>query len=93
MCESIKGSGETAHLHRIVSAFAARICDTRDDPKVLIVSRDIFERHTMHHSNEQALTFIMMLVFSRCIVSFNNYSTLYMVHSIPLACFHVIELQ
>ena len=37
----------------------------------------------MHHSNEQALTVIMMLVFSRCTVAFNNYSTLYMVHSIP----------
>ena len=46
----------------------------------------------MHHSNEQALTVIMMLVFSRCTVAFNNYSTLYMVHSIPLACFHVIEI-
>ena len=41
----------------------------------------------MHHSKELAFTFIMMLVFSRCTVSFNNYSTLYMAHSIPLACF------
>ena len=62
------------------------------DRYLLALSRDIFERHTMHHSNEQALTFIMMLVFSRCTVSFNNYSTIYMVHSIPLVCFHVIEL-
>ena len=46
----------------------------------------------MHRSNEQALTVIMMLVFSRCSVAFNNYSTLYMVHFIPLACFLVIEL-
>ena len=46
----------------------------------------------MHHSNEHDLTFIMMLVLSRCTVSFNNYSTLYMVHSTPLACSHVIEL-
>ena len=46
----------------------------------------------MHHLNEQVLTFIMMLVFSRCTVSVNNYSTIYMVHSIPLAYFHVIEL-
>ena len=46
----------------------------------------------MQHLNEQALTFIMMLVFSRCTVSLNNYSTIYMVRSIPLACFHVIEL-
>ena len=42
----------------------------------------------MHHLNEQALTFIIMLVVSRCTVSLNNYSTMYMymVHSIPLAC-------
>ena len=46
----------------------------------------------MHHLNEQALAFIMMLVVSRCTVSLNNYSTIYMVHSIPLACFHVKEL-
>ena len=46
----------------------------------------------MHHSNELAFTFIMMLEFSRCTVSFNNYRTLYMTHSIPLACFPVIEL-
>ena len=46
----------------------------------------------MHHLNEQALTFIMMLIFFRCTVSLNNYSTIYKVHSIPLACFRVIEL-
>ena len=46
----------------------------------------------MNHSNQQALTLIMMLVFSRCTVSFDNYSTIYMVHSMPLACFHVKEL-
>ena len=42
----------------------------------------------MHHSRELpvALKFIMMLVFSRCTVMFNNYSTLYMAHSKPLAC-------
>ena len=62
------------------------------DRDLVALSRNIFERHTMYHLNEQALTFILMLVFSRCTVSFNNYSTLYMVHSIPLACFHVIEL-
>ena len=54
--------------------------------------REIFERYTMHHSKEQVFTFIMMLIFSRCTVSFNNYSTLYMAHSIPLACFHFKEL-
>ena len=45
----------------------------------------------MHLLKELAFAFIMMLVFSRCIVSLNNYSTLCMAHSIPLACFHVIE--
>ena len=29
----------------------------------------------MHHSKELAFTFIMMLVFSLCTVSFNNHST------------------
>ena len=40
----------------------------------------------MHYSKEHAFTFKMMLVFSRCTVSFNNYSTLYITHSIPMAC-------
>ena len=39
----------------------------------------------MHHSKDLVLTFIMMLTFSHCTVSINNYSTLYMVHCIPLA--------
>ena len=46
----------------------------------------------MRHSKERVFTFIMMLIVSRCTVLINNYSTLYMAHSIPLACFHVIEL-
>ena len=41
----------------------------------------------MHHSKELDFTFIIMLIFSRCTVSINNYSTLYMAHSIPLAYF------
>ena len=45
----------------------------------------------MHHSNDQVFTFIMMLIFYRCTVSIDNYSTLDMVHSIPLAFFHIIE--
>ena len=36
----------------------------------------------MHHSKISVFTFIMMLIFSRCTVSCNNYSTLYMAHSI-----------
>ena len=46
----------------------------------------------MHHSKELAFTFILMLAFSHCAVPFNNYNTLYMAQSIPLACFDVIEL-
>ena len=34
----------------------------------------------MHHLNEQALTFIMVLVFSRFTDSLNNYRTIY--HSV-----------
>ena len=46
----------------------------------------------MHHSTDVVFTFIMMLVFSRCTVSIDNYSTLYMAHFIPLAFFHIVEL-
>ena len=46
----------------------------------------------MHHSKDLVFTFIMMLIFSRCTVSFDNYSKLFIVHSIPLAFFHIIEL-
>ena len=45
----------------------------------------------MHHSIDLVFTFIMMLIFSRSTGSINNYSTLYMVHSIPLAFFHIRE--
>ena len=64
----------------------------REYPKVLSLSRDIFERHAMNHPKERVFNFKMMLIYSRCTVSFNNYCTLYMVHSILLACFRVIEL-
>ena len=43
----------------------------------------------MHHSKDQVFTFIMMVIFSCCTVSINNYSTLYMVNSIPLPFFHI----
>ena len=62
------------------------------DRCLVALSRDIFERHTMHHSKDLVFTFIMMLMFSQCTVSINNYSILYIVHSIPLAFFHIIEL-
>ena len=45
----------------------------------------------MHHSKDLVFTFIMMLILSRCTVKIIYYSTLYMVHSIPLAFFHIIE--
>ena len=57
------------------------------DRCLVALSKDIFERHTMHHSKDQVFSFIMMLIFSRCTFSFNDYSTLYMAHSIPLAFF------
>ena len=37
-------------------------------------------------------TFIAVLILFRCTVLFNNYSILYIADSIPLTCFHVIEL-
>ena len=55
------------------------------DRCLVALSRDIFERHTMHHSKDLVFTFMVMLMVSRCTVSINSYSTLYMVHSIPLA--------
>ena len=45
----------------------------------------------MHHSKDLGFNFIMILIFSRCTVSVNSYSALYMVHSIPLAFFHIME--
>ena len=47
----------------------------------------------MHHSKVIAFTFMMMLICSRCTVLLKNYSTIYIAHSIPLACLHVIELS
>ena len=49
----------------------------------------IFERHTIHHSIELYVTlkFIIMLIFPRYTDSFNNFSILYIAHSIPLASF------
>ena len=47
----------------------------------------------MPYSKELVYTFIMMLIFSHCTVSFNNYSTLYIAHSKKLACVHVVEIQ
>ena len=46
----------------------------------------------MHHSKDQVFTSIMMLTLLRCAVLINDYFTLHMVHSIPLAFFHIIEL-
>ena len=46
----------------------------------------------MHHSKDAVFNFVMVLIFSRSTVSVNNYSMLYMVHSIPLTFFHIIEL-
>ena len=47
----------------------------------------------MHQTKDLDFTFITMLIFSLCTVSINNYSTLYMVHSIPLAFFHIYRIM
>ena len=47
----------------------------------------------MHHSKDLVFTFIMMLILSHCTVSFNNYSTLHMVHSIQLAFFSYYRIM
>ena len=47
----------------------------------------------MHHSKDLVFTFIMVLIFSRSTVSINNYSILYMVHSIPLAFFSYYRIM
>ena len=42
----------------------------------------------MHHSKDQAFTLKMILIFSRCTVSFNNYNTL---HTSGLfSCYRII---
>ena len=69
---------------------------TRDDLKILIFTLKLcpesFLRGIPCTIQKKVFTFIMMLVFSRSTVSFNNYSTLYRVHSIPLACFPIFML-
>ena len=47
----------------------------------------------MHHSKDLVFTFIMVLIFSHSTVSINIYSTLYMVHSIPLAFFSYYRIN
>ena len=71
---------------------AYKRCSKNSDLYLVALYRDIFERQTIHHSKELAFAFISIPIFSRCTVSFNNYSALCMAHSITLACFHVIEL-
>ena len=47
----------------------------------------------MHHSKDLVFTSIMVLIFSRCTVLINNYSTLYIVHSILLAFLHIYRIM
>ena len=63
------------------------------DRCLVALSRDIFERHTMHHSKDLVFIFIMMLIFSGYTVAIDNYSTLYMVHSIPQAFFSYYRIM
>ena len=67
-------------------------CSNSSDLYLVALFRDIFERHTMYHSKEMYFTFIMLLISSRRTVSFNNYSILYIAHSIQMTCFRFIEL-
>ena len=52
------------------------------------LSRDIFEKHTMHHSKDLYFIFIMMLIVHRCSVSSYSYSILYIAHS--FSCYRII---
>ena len=61
------------------------------DRCLVALSRDILKRHTMPHSKDLDFTFKMVLILSSCTFSIYIYSTLYMVHSILLAFFHIIE--
>ena len=47
----------------------------------------------MHHSKDLVFIFIMMLIFSGYTVAIDNYSTLYMVHSIPQAFFSYYRIM
>ena len=50
--------------------------DLISDLYLVALYGDIYERHTIHNSKEQVFTFMMMLIFFRCFVLFNNYSTI-----------------
>ena len=63
-------------------------CFNGSDLHLVALFRDIHEPHTMYHSKALYFTFIMMLISSRCTVSLNNNTILF----IPLICFHFIEL-
>ena len=45
---------------------------TRDDPKVVALSRDIFESHTMHHSDLYNDANIVFAVLFRLIITAHN---------------------
>ena len=50
-------------------------------------------RCNKNHSKDSVyLVYNDAVFFSRCNVSINNYNTLYMVHSIPLVFYHILEL-
>ena len=52
-------------------------CSKSSGLYLVALSRDIFERHTTHHSKELSFTLIMMLIFYCCTVLFNNYSLIW----------------
>ena len=66
-------------------------CSKSSDFYLVALSRDICERHTIYRSIEPSFSFKMMLISSRYLLFYSN-NILYIIHSIPLTCFDVIEL-
>ena len=92
VCSKVKGLniGMSLNLHPFIFLFYLFISiityegwSKSSDVYLAALSRDIFERHTMHHSKELAFIFIMMLVFSRCTVSFNTVITAHSIWPTP----------
>ena len=63
--------------------------------QVVALCRDIFWRHTMRHPKELALTLILMLILSRCTVSFKETksATMNIFQDFFLKSFVIVELS
>ena len=104
VCSKVKGLniGMSLNLHPFIFLFYLFISiityegwSKSSDVYLAALSRDIFERHTMQHSKELAFIFIMMLVFSRCTVSFNTVITAHSIWPTPyttglFSCYRII---